>query len=136
MPEIKWTLEKIQSGIDRFRQENEILPTAYDFDRTPYLPSARQIQRAYGGLEALRTLLGYDELNYTKGLLRRTRSIAGYTDGTSAEDALELILINHFKEPYVHTQKRYFKDHRNRYDFFIYYKDGYLGVDIFTTSRA
>lgn len=63
------------------------------------------------------------------------RSLAGHETGTTAEDALEVILIEHFGEPYVHTQKRYYKDHKNRYDFFVYFRHGYMGIDIFTTSR-
>lgn len=136
MAKIKWTLGIIKQGIDRFLQENGHLPTAWDFDKTDYLPSARQIQRSFGGLEALRKNLGIAETNYTKGLLRSSRSTEGMSRGTAAEDELEMALIAKFGEPFVHTQKRYFKDHRNRYDFFIYYKGGVLGVDIFTTSRA
>jgi hypothetical protein len=135
MPEVKWTLHKIRDGIDQFKAENGHMPTAFDFDRTVYLPSARQIQRAYGGLEALRKQLGYDELNYTKGDLRRLRSHTGHVEGTAAEDMLEQVLIAHFGEPYVHTQKRYYTDHKNRYDFFIYYRNGFMGIDIFTTKR-
>lgn len=135
MPQTKWTIENIREGINRFKAEKGHMPTAFDFDRTPYLPSARQIQRKHGGLESLRAQLGYDELNYTKGELRRVRSLAGHTTGLSAEDALEVLLIQHFGEPYVHTQKRYYRDHKNRYDFFVYFREGYMGIDIFTTSR-
>ncbi|MEO5499019.1 MAG: hypothetical protein ABIR46_00800, partial [Candidatus Saccharimonadales bacterium] len=135
MAATRWNLEVIKQGIDAYREEFGYFPTAFDFDKCSYLPSARQVQRSFGGLESLRTQLGYKELNYTKGALRRSRSIAGFTNGTLAEDELEKLLIEFFGEPYVHTQKRYYKDHKNRYDFFIYYQEGYLGVDIFTTSR-
>jgi hypothetical protein len=135
MPETVWTPEAIKQGIDRYIAENDHPPTAHDFDQCPFLPSARQMQRAYGGLEKLRLLLGYDELNYTKGALRRARSITGHTEGTAAEDLLEARLINKFGEAFVHTQKRYYVDHKNRYDFFVYYHGGHFAVDIFTTSR-
>ena len=136
MPEIRWTIDVIKAGIDQFVLENGYFPTAWDFDRSTYLPSARQIQRAFGGLEQLRARLGIAEVNYTKGELRRARSLEGSERGTRAEDELEIVLIHKFGEPFVHTQKRYYKDHRNRYDFFIYYQNGYLGVDVFTTARA
>lgn len=136
MPARRWTIEIIKAGIERFAHENGQFPTAWDFDRSPYLPSARQVQRAFGGLEQLRLQLGIIELNYTKGELRSTRSLEGSLRGTKAEDELEVLLIKKFGEPFVHTQKRYYKDHRNRYDFFIYYKNGYVGVDIFTTART
>jgi len=136
MTEIRWTLTTIKAGIERFVTENDHFPTAWDFDRSSYLPSARQVQRAHGGLEQLRRDLNIEETNYTKGLLRTARSAEGYKRGTRAEDDLEILLIKKFGEPFVHTQKRYYKDHRHRYDFFIYYQNGYLGVDIFTTARA
>lgn len=135
MPTIRWTLDVIKAGIDRFVDEHGHFPTAWDFDKVDYLPSARQIQRMHGGLEQLRIQLGIAETNYTKGDLRRLRSSEGMSRGTQAEDDLEILLIKKFGEPFVHTQKRYYKDHRNRYDFFIYYRHGYLGVDIFTTAR-
>lgn len=135
MPRAIWTLETIKHGIDRFTIEYHHPPTAHDFDICPYLPSARQMQRAYGGLESLRLQLGYEELNYTKGALRRSRSLSGHIDGIHAEDLLEARLIQKFGELYVHTQKRYYIDHKNRYDFFVYYYGGYFAVDIFTTSR-
>jgi hypothetical protein len=135
MPEVKWTLEKIKEGVDRYLLENDRLPTAWDYDKCPYLPSARQVQRAFGGLEALRGKLGYKELNYTKGTLRKVISKEGSVRGLEAEDYLEPILIKHFGEPYVHTQKRYYKKLKNRYDFFVYHLDGRFGIDVFTTQR-
>ena len=52
-----WTVERITEGINRFINEERREPTARDFDLSPYLPSARQIQRAYGGLPAFRKLI-------------------------------------------------------------------------------
>lgn len=135
MPTARWNYESIRLGVERFVADNGRPPTAIDFDRTKYLPSARQVQRAFGGLESLRRELGHEDLNYTKGSLRSPRSAEGYVRGTSAEDALEVLLIKKFGEPFVHTQKRYYKDHRNRYDFFVYYTEGFMGIDVFSTTR-
>lgn len=49
-----WTDELIKSGIDKFIEENGKMPTAADFDTTPYLPSARQVQRLHGGLAKIK----------------------------------------------------------------------------------
>lgn len=135
MAKAVWTTDIIKQGIDKFFDQHGNFPTAWDFDKTPYLPSARQVQRAFGGLEALRISLGYSETNYTKGQLRRQRSIDGNTNGLAAEDRLEILLINRFGEPFVHTQKRYYKKLKNRYDFFIYAYDMHFGIDVFTTQR-
>lgn len=133
--QVKWNLNNIREGIERFLLENDHLPTATDYDRCPYLPSARQIQRVYGGLEKLRNDLGYQDVNYTKGSLRKAISQEGHTRGLGAEDYLEPLLINHFGEPFVHTQKRYYKKLKNRYDFFIYYQNNCFGIDVFATQR-
>jgi hypothetical protein len=51
--EPKWNNENIKAGFDRFITENGRLPTAYEIDDCSYLPSARQIQRRFGGLSNL-----------------------------------------------------------------------------------
>lgn len=131
-----WTQEVIKKGIERFILENSRPPTARDFDNCQYLPSARQIQRTYGGLPALRSLLGLEQLDFTKGDLRREIALKGYNDGLTAEENLELLLVAHFGEPYVHTQKRYGVHTKNRYDFFVYCRGECFAVDVFTTGRA
>lgn len=135
MRETIWTIETIQQGIDRYFTEYGHYPTAFDFDECAYLPSARQIQRKFGGLEALRKTLNLTEANYTKGDLRRTVYSKFATRSLEAEDALEIALVTHFGEPYVHTQKRYYRLMKNRWDFFVYYRGGYLGIDVFSTAR-
>ena len=130
-----WTVERITEGINRFINEERREPTARDFDLSPYLPSARQIQRAYGGVPAFRKLINLENTDYTRGALRKSIATKGYSDGLAAEEALEVLLTRRYGEPYVHTQKRYGEHKKNRYDFFIYHKDGYFAVDIFTTNR-
>lgn len=135
MRETIWTLETIRSGIEHYYSEHRHYPVAYDFDECPYLPSSRQVQRKFGGLESLRLTLGLTEANYTKGDLRRTVYDGFSPRALAAEDRLEIALITHFGEPYVHTQKRYYHLMKNRWDFFVYCKNGYFGIDIFSTSR-
>jgi hypothetical protein len=132
----KWSVENIRLGIDRFLMEEGRAPTAHDFDETIYLPSARQIQRVYGGLVKLREALGYTDLDFTKGSLRQVIAASGNKLGITAENYLETILIDKFGETYVHTQKRYYKGSKNRYDFLVYARNATFGIDVFTTSRA
>lgn len=134
--EIRWTLDIIKEGINTFFKDYGRYPTARDFDTAPYLPSARQVQRMYGGLPSLREVIGITELDYTKGDLRRKIGLKGHFDGLSAEESLEVVLMRHFGEPYVHTQKRYGVHHKNRYDFFVYCHNECFAVDIFSTGRT
>lgn len=135
MTNLKWDLSDIKEGIDRYIHENGRPPTARDFDASPYLPSARQIQRSYGGMATLRAQLGYKDLDFTKGELRKSIATEASKRGIAAEEYLEPLLISHFGEPFVHTQKRYAKGTKNRYDFFIYAQNVSIGVDVFTTSK-
>lgn len=131
-----WNKDNIKLGIDRFIAEKGVMPTSRDFDEVDYLPSARQIQRAHGGIVSLRGELGYSETDFTKGDLRKTIAIRSNQRGITAEEYIEPLLIEKFGEPFVHTQKRYYKGSKNRYDFLIYARDLVFGVDIFTTDRV
>jgi len=131
-----WNLENIKSGVELFISSHERMPTARDFDLCSYLPSARQVQRGFGGLSMLRESLGYGRLDFTKGNLRTTISTKASMDGITAEENYEKILVSHFGEAFVHTQKRYGVGSKNRYDFFVYAEDKCFGIDVFTTGRA
>ena len=131
----RWDIDTIRAGIETYFAENAHYPTASEFDECPYLPTSRQIQRVYGGLPKLRETLGYTDTSYSKGEHRSSLARSGIERGTTAEEALEPILISLFGEAYVHTQKRYYKGTRNRYDFLIYAHDYTFAVDIFTTDR-
>lgn len=135
MTNYKWNLETIKDGIDRFTAEEGKVPTAVDFDLVDYLPSARQIQRLYGGMAGLRKTLGFEQLDFTKGDLRKEIALKAFTEGLAAEEEFEKVLIARFGEPFVHTQKRYSEGTKNRYDFFVYAQNTYFGIDVFTTAR-
>ena len=131
--EPKWNNENIKEGFDRFISENGRLPTAYEIDDCSYLPSARQIQRRFGGLSNLREALGYEDLHFGKGKHRVAISQRVGLRGGNAEDELNGWLIDHFGEPFVHSERR-FGDKRNRVDFLVYAKDYVFGIDVFSTD--
>lgn len=128
-----WTTERLKIAFDRFISENGRLPTAPEVDRTDYLPSARQIQRRFGGLKALRELLGYETTDFGSGSSRSGIATQGNLRAKAAERELELELSQIFGEAYVHSEK-YYGPGRNRADFIVYTKDGIFGIDVFTTE--
>jgi len=130
---VTWTTEQMKEGFDRFLKENGRLPTAYEIDDTPYLPSARQIQRRFGGVSKLRLELGYGEVHFGKGVQRGDRSRATGLRGGAAEDELEKMLVKRFGELFVQSEKR-FGEIRNRVDFVVYAKDVVVGIDVFATD--
>jgi len=128
-----WDKQSIQDGFDRFRREHGRLPTAPELDDTPYLPSSRQIQRAFGGLVSLRKELGYLDTNFGVGAFRSDIARTIGPRGRKAELSLQQELISHFHEVFVHVEKP-FSSYRNRLDFYVYAPDGNFGVDVFDTT--
>lgn len=128
-----WTTERLKLAFDRFILENGRLPTAPEVDNTDYMPSARQIQRRFGGLKALRELLGYEVTDFGSGASRSSIATRGNIRAKDAERQLEQDLAKIFGEPFVHSEK-YYGPGRNRADFIVYTQDGHFGIDVFTTE--
>ncbi len=133
MPDNKGTysIKEIKNGFERFFQENDHYPTAPEIDGCDYLPSARQIQRNYGGLPKLRKLLGLPDIHFGIGKFRSKIAHSRNKIGFDAERGLEKILIEHFGEPFVHIEKPINTLGRQRFDFFVYAEDLKFGVDVF-----
>jgi hypothetical protein len=128
-----WTNDTIKAGFEQFRAIHGRLPTAPEIDKLDYLPSSRQIQRSFGGLEVLRETLGYQDIHFGKGVFRSKIATRSNIRGRETEIALEQILREKFGEVFVHTE-RIFDDSKNRVDFYIYSPDGNFGIDIFYTE--
>jgi hypothetical protein len=130
---ITWSREKIKEGFELFIKENGRLPTHYEIDDSPLLPSSRQIQRRYGGLSKLRVELGYGDIHLGKGIYRVNIQKTIGNRGGNAEDKLEQMLVEKFGELFVQSEKR-FGVNRYRVDFLVYAKDAVLGIDVFATD--
>lgn len=130
-----WTKERLKAGFDRFQEENGHLPTAPEVDLCAYLPSARQIQRAFGGLRALRQDLGYEQTDFGQGEFRSKFAGLNMKRGKTAERELEGVLIEIFGEPFVHIEKKYGTE-SNRADFFVYANGHNFGVDVFYSATS
>lgn len=128
-----WTIEKIKDGFEKFRREHGRLPIAPEIDRLDYLPSSRQIQRKFGGLEKLRSVLGYEETNFGKGKYRSQIAYRINKKGREVELELEKTLRRKFNEVFVHTE-RIFDDSKKRVDFLVYSPSGIFGIDVFYTD--
>lgn len=129
-----WTQEKIKEGFEKFLEENNRLPTALEIDKLDYLPSSRNIQKRFGGLEKIRSNLGFKDVHFGKGRFRSEIAFRVNKRGRDVEIALEKILRKKFGEPFVHTEK-IFDNSKNRVDFYIYSPDGNFGIDVFYTDN-
>lgn len=138
-------MENIKQGLERFHYEHGRYPTAEEIDAYPHLPSSRQIQRAFGGLLALRKQLGLEITNYAQGMVRSEQASLINARGSEAERRIESRLISHFGEYFVHAEKplyKYFTESdfdksigKRRADFLIYHREGVFCVDVFVARN-
>jgi len=56
--QIPWALPELKAGLEHFYKEHGHYPTATEVDAYRYLPSARSIERSFGGLIEVRKKLG------------------------------------------------------------------------------
>ncbi|MCX6761882.1 MAG: hypothetical protein NTY33_03545 [Candidatus Moranbacteria bacterium] len=137
----KWTLEKVKKGFEEFYKIHNRYPTAYDVDDFDSLPSSRQIQRRFGGLEKLRKDLGLEIENYTSGDERSNKIAAFNKRGRECENIVYQVLIDFFDEKFIHIERptcgnvivgAY--DNKSRYDFYVYAKPKNFAIDVFGTN--
>ncbi len=118
--QIKWNEENIRSALERFKSEHGRYPTSREFDITDYLPTARQIQRRFGGIPALRTAFKLGgEVDLTKGLVRAQTAAKTFARSYEYEESFYNYLLSVISEEFVHEQKRIRPGNVNC-DFFIY----------------
>lgn len=129
----KWTVDQIKEGLEHFKEVNGRYPSAREIDLFEYLPSARSIQRSFGGLEDLRTKLGFDIelINLTKGKIRSEKAKGTYSNAVDAEEVFYNFLIEKIPEIKVHEHKILRPGHICC-DFFIYTSNNRgFAIDVF-----
>lgn len=131
----KWSLEIIRDGFERFEKEHGHYPkTPDDIDDCDYLPSRRQIQRIFGGLPQLRTLLGLRDIYLSKGVHRSKIGLNSNRRSRISEDNLRDILFKKFHEPFVHLEKPIDTVRKLRADFYVYNPLENFAIDVFATE--
>lgn len=130
-PRDLWTKERLKEGFQRFFKDYGRFPTSFEIDDYPLLPSSRTIERRFGGLEQLRTDLGLEVTNFTKGETRSKKSGELSLRGFEAESKIEEVLIKQFGEVFVHIQRRV---GHITVDFFVYSQKLFFTVDVFCYS--
>lgn len=115
-----WTVENIRLAMERYKAEYGTYPGTRDFDTCEYLPTARQIQRRFGGVPKFKQLLDLDgDYNLTTGPVRAAVASNAFKRSYEYEEAFYLALIQQIPEEQVHEQKRIRPGNVNC-DFFIY----------------
>ncbi len=118
--EFQWTKDSIHVAILKYLEDRQQMPTAKDFDSCEYLPSARYVQRNFGGLVKLREELGLEGThNFTTGEYRSKVAGMLYAQSRDYEEAFYGYLLRQFEEIAIHEQKR-LRPGNIACDFFIY----------------
>jgi len=127
-----WTIEQLRAVFNHFKELNNRYPTAHEIDAFPYLPSARSIQRTFGGLVNVRKELFPKEIaNFTTGIHRSGVAKQTYTNGRNLEEQFYNYLTSEFSEIAVHEHKVIRQGYVNC-DFYIYLgEDTGIVIDIF-----
>lgn len=127
-----WTLEELKNGLELFYKEHGKYPTSPEIDAFAYLPSARSIERRFGGVVALRkklNLSGQDDLRAGAHSSERAKTINKRAH--LIEQNVYEFLIKRFSKELVHREFFFTDDKRLRADFFVYNNKRNFCVDVF-----
>ncbi len=130
-----WTLEELRAGFENFNAKHGHYPTAPEIDAHPYLPSARTIERSFGGVVELRKSLGLDaQSDLRKGAHSSKRASTINVRAHRVEQEVYTYLEKFFGRQFVHREYFFLDDKRTRADFFVYDNLSGFCVDVFYPS--
>ncbi|MFA6416032.1 MAG: hypothetical protein WCW56_00920 [Candidatus Paceibacterota bacterium] len=127
-----WTIEELSAGLTKFFEEHGRYPTGPEVDRYQYLPSARSIERRFGGIVQLRQTLKLDsQADFRSGQHSADRARMIGQRAHKTENVVNDFLVERFGKEFVHREYFFVDDKRTRADFFVYDKTGGFCVDVF-----
>ncbi|TSC73116.1 MAG: Uncharacterized protein G01um101438_139 [Parcubacteria group bacterium Gr01-1014_38] len=136
---VYWSIERVKDGVERFVREHGRFPSAVDFDRVPYLPTARWVNMYFGNFREFRKQLGLIAFpDLTRGIHRSKLASNIGKRGIAAEREVRDLLIQHFGEMFVHVERRIdvHDTKTTRLDLFVFNATQDFGVDVLCTSDA
>lgn len=101
-------IPRYKAAVEKFITINGYEPTSLDFDNTDYLPSARTIQRKYGGLPQFRQRIGLKTIDFSKDATRSLKAKQSMEDCFKDENALFQDLLKQYGEDKVSSPVRVF----------------------------
>ena len=131
-------LEQIKYSFELFKEKNGRYPLSYEVVvGGPYsFPSAKTIDRHFGGMKALRKLLGLETTDYTAGP-NRSKELKEVILPRFIESEAVFYndLLKFFDGENIHGQQTYKANSNVRSDFIVNTKNGKLGIDIFHANN-
>ncbi len=130
-----WKLEELRAGLENFYVKHGHYPTAPEIDAHPYLPSARTIERRFGGVIGLRKVLKLDtQSDMREGVHSSKRASMINARAHRVEKEVYTYLEKLFGRQFVHREYFFLDDKRTRADFFVYDSSNGFCVDVFYPS--
>lgn len=129
-----WNMQSIGEGLEKLISTMGRMPTATEIDAYEGLPSARQMQRRFGGIMAVRKQLGYKEIRLDNGMVRSEVAREIGLRGLALENMVYQELKERFSDVCVH-QQRPVGSTKLRLDFYVFSPSGNFGVDVFTAKN-
>ncbi len=130
-----WKLEELKAGLEDFNTTHGHYPTAPEIDVHPYLPSARTIERKFGGVIGLRKALGLDtQTDLREGAHSSKRASTINVQAREVKKEVLTYLSKYFVRHSVQPGYSFFDDKRSRVDFFVQDDSGGFCVDVLYPS--
>lgn len=128
----RWKTDEIETGLKHFFNEHSRYPTSTEIDKYKYLPSAKSIQRSFGGLVKIREELGLEgNSDLRTGEHSSNRCFTINERNNVVEKKVYDFLVNRYGKPFVHREYLFTDDRRIRADFFVYDSKSGFCVDVF-----
>lgn len=131
-----WKLEELKAGFENFYAKHGHYPTAPEVDADSCLPSARTIERSFGGIVGLRKTLGLlnAQSDMRTGAHSSKRASMINSRAHLVEQEVYTYLEKLFGRQFVHREYFFLDDKRTRADFFVYDSAEGFCVDVFYPS--
>lgn len=131
---VSWSLENVLEGFKEFILIHGHYPNQEEIDEYQFLPSIKTIERKFGGIVKIRSLLGLTEIDLSRGQNRSTIAAKIGERGFELEESTYRLLVERFHEPFVHKESRITINNERRsvrVDFLVFHKKGKFAVDVF-----
>jgi len=131
-------LDKHKEMVQNFISTNGHEPTSLDFDKSPLLPTARTIQRLYGGLPQFRTLANLKTNDFTKGRIRAKRAKKSMSLSNDMETEIFKKLLSKHGSRKASSPAKLFLNSAKTVDFKVELDDKIYLFDVFypTTQQS
>lgn len=126
------SLETLKILFDKFYKDTGHYPTTHEISSLGI--SAKTLQRNYGSLKNLRTLLGLEIIDFTVGKERADKALKSYKISLVEQNRIYNKMLPIFKEYYIHRESPFGDLARQRSDFKVFHQEGSFYVDVYYAS--